>query len=119
MWVFSEDRRGRALLSLVWFEEYNCYIIWQMRFKFDASKSREVKRKHGLSLHEAREVFDQVYVIDQKNDSPEQYRAIGWCDGRLCSVIYEVRYDTEGEYYRLITAWKATENEEQSYARSI
>ena len=50
-----------------------------------------VKQKHGLSLKEAQAIFDQVYLVDQKNDDPEQFRAIGWCGGRLCSVIFEIR----------------------------
>jgi len=53
-----------------------------MRFEFDREKSREVKRKHGVDLMEAQEIFDQVYVVDQKRDDPEQFRAIGWCRGR-------------------------------------
>lgn len=89
-----------------------------MRCEFDVAKSREVKRKHGISLKEAQEVFDQVYIVDQKNDNPEQFRAIGWCRGGLCSVIFEIRQDSEGEYYHLITAWKATQQEEQSYAEN-
>jgi uncharacterized DUF497 family protein len=36
-----------------------------MRFEFDREKSREVKRKHGVSLQEAQEIFDQVYLVDQ------------------------------------------------------
>jgi uncharacterized DUF497 family protein len=90
-----------------------------MRFDFDLEKSREVKRKHGLSLREAREIFDQVYIVDQKSDDPEQFRAIGWSCGRLCSVIFEIRHDSEGEYYHLVTAWKATKLEEQSYAENV
>ena len=76
-----------------------------MRIEFDRAKSREVKRKHGVSLYEAGEIFDQAYLVDQKNDDPEQFRAIGWCRGRLCSVIFEVRRDSDGEYCHLITAW--------------
>jgi uncharacterized DUF497 family protein len=90
-----------------------------MRFKFDREKSRDVKRKHGVSLTEAQEIFDQVYLVDQKSDDPEQLRAIGWCRGRLCSVIFEIRHDSEGEYYRLVTAWKATAQEEQNYAENV
>jgi len=48
-----------------------------IRFEFDRKKSRDVKRKHGVSLKEAQDIFDQVYVVDQKNDNPEQFRAIG------------------------------------------
>ena len=89
-----------------------------MRFEFDQPKSRAVKRKHGVSLKEAREIFDQTYLVDRKNDDPEQFRAIGWCRGRICSVIFEVRHDEEGEYYHLVTAWKVTKEEEQSYAEN-
>lgn len=90
-----------------------------MRFDFDRTKSRTVKQKHGVSLEEAQEIFDQVYLVDQKSDDPEQFRAIGWCRGILCSVIFESRRDAEGEYYHLITAWKATKEEEQSYAENV
>jgi uncharacterized DUF497 family protein len=90
-----------------------------MRFDFDPEKSRDVKRKHGVSLREAQEIFDQVYIVDQKNDDPEQLRAIGWSQGRLCSVIFEIRHDSEGEYYHLVTAWSATKQEEQIYAENV
>ena len=89
-----------------------------MRFEFDPEKSREVRRKHGVSLKQATAIFDQVYIVDRKSDDPEQFRAIGWCAGRLCSVIFEIRLDSEGEYYHLVTAWKSTEQEEQSYAEN-
>jgi uncharacterized DUF497 family protein len=62
-----------------------------MRFEFDRLKSQAVKKKHGVSLKEAQEIFDQPYLVDEKNDNPEQYRAVGWCRGRLCSVIFEIR----------------------------
>ncbi len=90
-----------------------------MRFDLDPRKSQETKEKHGVSLEEAQEIFDQVYLVDQKNDDPDQFRAIGWCRGRLCSVIFEIRHDSEGEYYHLVTAWKATNEEEQSYAENV
>ena len=90
-----------------------------MRFEFEREKSRDVKRKHGVSLKEAQDIFDQVYLVDQKSDDPEQFRAIGWCRGRLCSVIFEIRHDSGGEFYRLVTAWKATSEEEQSYAENV
>ena len=90
-----------------------------MRFRFDAAKNREVKQKHGLSLEEAQSIFDQAYLVDRKNDNPEQFRAVGWWGGRLCSVIFEIREDDEGEYHHLITAWKSTKQEEEAYARQI
>jgi len=90
-----------------------------MRFKYDRSKSQTVHRKHGINLKQAQQIFDQTYLVDQRNDHPEQFRAIGWSQGRLCSVIFEIRQDEEGEFYHLITAWKATQEEEQSYAENV
>jgi uncharacterized DUF497 family protein len=90
-----------------------------MRFEFDQEKSRDVKRKHGVSLKEAQDVFDQVYLVDRKSDDPQQFRAIGWCRGRLCSVIFEIRRDSAGEYCHLVTAWKATKEEERSHAENV
>lgn len=48
-----------------------------------------------------------------------QYRAIGWSRGRLCSVIFEIRSDSVGEFYHLVTAWKATRQEEEDYAENV
>lgn len=90
-----------------------------MRFYFDPEKSRETERKHGVSLEDAQAIFDQVYLVDQKNDDPEQFRAIGWSNGHLCSVIFEIRRDSIGEYHHLVTAWRATKEEEQSYAENV
>src|SRR5712692_6579794 len=93
-------------------------LYTMLRFEFDPGESRDVKKKHGVSLRDAQEIFNQVYLVDQKSDDPEQFRAIGWCRGSLCSVIFEVRTDHDGEYHHLVTAWKATEQEEQSYAEN-
>jgi len=90
-----------------------------MRFRFDAEKNVEVLRKHGVSLEAAQEIFDQAHLVDRKNDNPEQFRAIGWSGGRLCSVIFEIRRNAGGEFYHLVTAWKATKQEEEAYAEQI
>lgn len=86
--------------------------------KFDPAKSLVVQLKHGISLSDAQQIFDQTYLVDQKNDDRQQFRAIGWCQGRLCSAIFEVRHDEVREYYHLITAWNSTKEEEQNYAEN-
>ena len=90
-----------------------------MRLEFDEEKSRIVQRKHGVSLKDVCEIFDQAFIVDQRNDAPQQFRAIGWCHGQLCSVIFEVRRDMRGEYYHLVTAWKSTKEEQQNYAENV
>lgn len=49
------------------------------------------------------------------HDVPEQYRAIGRVGEKLFSLIFEVREDKDGEYYHLVTLWKATRQEQQLY----
>jgi uncharacterized DUF497 family protein len=48
-----------------------------------------------------------------------QYRAIGWAKSRLYAVVYEIRKDKRGEYYHLVTLWKATAEEEKLYEENI
>lgn len=90
-----------------------------MRFRFDAAKNAEAARKHGVSLKAAQEIFDQAHLVDRRSDDPEQFRAIGWSGGRLCSVVFEIRKDAAGEYCHLITAWKANKQEEETYGNQI
>jgi hypothetical protein len=56
-----------------------------------------VTKKQGVSLAEAQEIFDQVYLIDQKNDHPSSSVPSAGGRVRLCSVIFEIRHDRELE----------------------
>ena len=88
-----------------------------MRFHFDARKSRRLRAnpQRGIGFEEAQEIFSHPYYLDQRSDVPEQFRPIGWIQERLYSVIFEVREDRDGEYYHLVTLWKATQEEQQLY----
>ena len=78
-----------------------------MRFDFDAQKSKRLRAnpKRGIGFEE----------LDQRSDMPEQYRAIGWVGQKLYALIFEIREDEDGEYYHLVTLWKATTEEQQVY----
>ncbi len=92
-----------------------------MRFKFDKEKSVALRAnpKRGIGFEEAQEVFDHPYYLDRREDPSEQYRAIGWVSGHLYSVIYESREDAQGEYYHLVTLWKATTQELKLYEENL
>jgi uncharacterized DUF497 family protein len=92
-----------------------------VRFKFDKKKSEALRSnpKRGIGFEEAQEVFDHPYYLDLREDEPEQYRAIGWVSGRLYSVIYEPGEDAQGEYYHLVTLWKATTEEIERYEENL
>jgi hypothetical protein len=34
-------------------------------------------------------------------------------------MIFEIRHDQDRKYFHLVTAWKATREEEQSYAENV
>lgn len=91
-----------------------------MRFHFDKRKSERLRRNpaRGIGFEEAQEIFAHPYYLDQRSDSPEQYRAIGWVGGRLFSLIFEVRESGQGESYHLITLWRATKQEQDLYESS-
>jgi len=94
---------------------YNCYT--SMRFHFDLRKSQQLRRnpQGGIGFEEAQQIFAHPYYLDQRSDLPTQHRAIGWVGERLYTVIFEVREGREGEYYHLVTLWKATKEEQQLY----
>ena len=67
-----------------------------MRFQFErAPKSVRLRAnpKRGIGFEEAQEIFSHPYYLDQRSDSPEQYRAIGWVSAQLYSLIFEMRED--------------------------
>lgn len=92
-----------------------------MRFTFDKSKGNSLRKnpKRAIGFEEAQEIFNQAYYLDERYDKPEQYRAIGWVGSRLYSLIFEVREDQEGEYYHLVTLWKASKQEQELYEKNL
>jgi uncharacterized DUF497 family protein len=88
-----------------------------MRFHFDERKSKRPRAdaKRAIGFEEAEELFSHPYYLDRRSDLPEQYRAIGWVGDRLYSIIFEVREDEDGEFYHLVTLWRATKQERQLY----
>jgi uncharacterized DUF497 family protein len=95
---------------------YNCYTS-RVRFHFDRRKSERLRGnpKRGIGFEEAQELFSRPYYQDNRSDLPEQHRAIGWVGERLYTLIFEVREDEDGEFYHLVTLWRATREERTLY----
>jgi uncharacterized DUF497 family protein len=90
-----------------------------MRVKFDRKKSEVLRKnpKRGIGFEEAQELWLRPFYMDRRSDVPEQFRAIGWVGQRLYTVIFEMREDDRGEYYHLVTLWRATREEEKLYEK--
>jgi uncharacterized protein len=88
-----------------------------VRIRFSRSKSESLRRnpKRGIGFEEAQEVFEHPYHLDQRSDDPRQYRAIGRANGKLYTLIFEIREDRDGEYSHFVTLWRSTAQERKLY----
>jgi len=88
-----------------------------IRFHFDERKDERLRDdpRRGIGFPEAEEIFRHEYYLRPRGDGPEQFNAIGWVKGKLYSLIFEIRVDEEGEYFHLVTLWKATKEERKLY----
>ena len=84
-------------------------------FCWDESNAAENHRKHGVSFEEAVTVFDDpLFVLQDASRNEEQRDAvIGFSSaGRLLTVVH---VELEGEFIRIISAWRASAAEEPFY----
>jgi uncharacterized protein len=84
-------------------------------FRWDELKAAENHLKHGVSFEEAVSVFDDpLFVLQDASRNEEQRDAvIGFSSaGRLLTVVH---IEPEGEFIRIISAWRASAAEEAFY----
>ncbi len=89
-----------------------------MEYGYDPTKDAELRQRRGVGFDEVVEVFAGVHVVTMKSDDPEQYRAIGWFQGKLWSVIFEDNDDDLGSLCWLVTFWPATKVEREVYEQT-
>ncbi len=89
-----------------------------MRFEWDLAKARANERKHAVSFEEAASVFRGfcVYEPDTRRDYGEvRFVALGRdTNGVVLNVVYTLR----GDGIRIISAWKASRDERENYAKA-
>ena len=83
-----------------------------MKFEFDQAKSEANKQKHGVSLEDAAQLWQEAYleVAARTIDEP-RWMVIGKLQDRLYACIHTVR----GESVRLISCRRAREKEVKFY----
>ena len=84
-------------------------------FQWDDRKAASNVVDHGVTFDAAREVFKDLFAIDQLDDredyGEERYTIIGMSRGRLLFVAYTTR----GEMIRIISARAAEPHEQREY----
>jgi uncharacterized protein len=86
-------------------------------FEWDEAKAQSNLAKHGISFEVATLVFDDVFAFDRfdldDNPGETRYAITGLVNGVMLAVVYTERDDRT----RIISARKATRNEENEYHR--
>lgn len=85
-------------------------------FVWNAAKAQANAQKHGVRFEEAAAVFfDPLFVLmDATRTSQRRHAAVGFDgSGRLLCVVH---VEIQGDCLRLISARRATANEESIYA---
>lgn len=93
--TYSDDNEGLAIV-------------------YDAAKDRANRRKHGISLERAADLFAGRHVeqIDDTMDyGEERWSATGMIDGAFFNCTYADR----GRYRRIISLRRATRREVEKY----
>jgi uncharacterized DUF497 family protein len=90
-----------------------------MRIRWDEAKRQKILAERNLDFEQLNSLLYRPYLEDQRSELPEQYRIIGYADGKLTTFIVEYRFDEAGEYIWIVTAWKSTRQERRSYERQI
>ena len=92
-----------------------------IRFEWDEKKSLANKRKHKVSFDEAQSVFYDENAIrffdPDHSEDEDRYLMLG-LSARLRILVIPHCYRQKGSNIRLISARKATRNEQTTYRRS-
>ncbi len=90
-----------------------------LRFEWDAQKSKANRRKHGVSFEEAVTVFSDEHAIliaDPEHSAAEDRFALLGLSADLRALVVCHCYRRE-EVIRVISARRATRREREQYAR--
>jgi len=90
----------------------------ELRFDWDERKNRENQRKHGVSFEEARSVFFDPQAVefydDEHGEMEDRFLLLGVSAKlRILMVCHCLREG--GNVLRIISARKATRNEQREY----
>jgi hypothetical protein len=93
-----------------------------MRFEWDESKNAQNLRKHGVRFGTALLVFDDPYVLTQRDvssDNQERWITVGAIGpGAILLVVHAYYQHSNEEVIRIISARAAESHERKSYEES-
>jgi uncharacterized DUF497 family protein len=95
-----------------------------MEFEWDENKNlANIKNHDGVSFEQATKVFTDIWAIEDFDEphsvDEERFGIVGLSDFMLLHVVYTMRRDEDGsQIFRIISAWKATGKDKESYEKA-
>ena len=101
--------------------KYNIITVGEYEFEWDPAKAAVNKQKHGVSFEDAAWAFDDaggmMSADPDHSDEEDRYLLLAMSkNGELVLVSFCFR---DSDRLRLISARKATKNEERVYGRKV
>lgn len=92
-----------------------------MRFEWDENKNETNQKKHGISFETAKLIFNDpscLFVLDRKEAGEQRWHAIGMIP-KTAAVLTVVHTEIREGSIRIISARRATKQEQNDYAQSL
>jgi len=91
-----------------------------MKFEWDINKEKINIKKHGVTFEQASYVFSDIYALsrfdDEHSEDEDRWVLLGRSLNETILVVVHTFRDKNGEEYtRIISARKATKNEQKAY----
>lgn len=89
-----------------------------INFSWDQAKAKSNLKKHGISFEEAQSVFYDdlaVQFYDDDSTDEERFLLLGMSNESRILMVVHCEQGDDGEELRIISARKATKNEQQYY----
>ena len=87
-------------------------------FEWNEEKENRTLRNYGVDFILAARIFAHKTLEKEdtrQNYGEKRYAALGYAEGVFYIVIYTWRNSSRGEIRRIISAWKAGDNDKRRY----
>lgn len=93
-----------------------------MKFEWDKNKEKINIKKHGVTFEQASYVFSDIYALsrfdEEHSEDEDRWILLGKSLSETILVVVHTFRDKDGvEFKRIISARKATKNEQKAYTK--
>ena len=90
-----------------------------MDISFDREKDRQLQKRRGKSFVDIVALLETPHVVRENQNYDDQFQAIGWIEGVLYTLVYEIFEEDQGTLLWLVNFWPSTRSEREHYEENI